>query len=113
MRNAQGAGLQVSTYAFSHYTNDEEARAEARYYAAFANRLGLPKNTVMVNDMEDPKMQNGINQHTQAWADKIRRLGLSRLTELKISTFTHLASHPCIQLSPMIEIGRASCRERV
>ena len=46
MRNAQGAGLQVSTYAFSHYTSDEEARAEARYYVAFANRLGLPKNTV-------------------------------------------------------------------
>ena len=79
VRNAQGAGLQVSTYVFSHYTNDEEARAEARYYAAFANRLGLPKNTVMVNDMEDPKMQNGINQHTQAWADEMRRLGYSNL----------------------------------
>ena len=79
VRNAQGAGLQVSTYAFSHYTNDEEARAEARYYAAFANRLGLPKNTVMVNDMEDPKMQNRINQHTQAWADEMRRLGYSNL----------------------------------
>ena len=79
VRNAQGVGLQVSTYAFSHYTNDEEARAEARYYAAFANRLGLPKNTVMVNDMEDPKMQNGINQHTQAWADEMRRLGYSNL----------------------------------
>ena len=79
VRNAQGAGLQVSTYAFSHYTSDEEARAEARYYTAFANRLGLPKNTVMVNDMEDPKMQNGINQHTQAWADEMRRLGYSNL----------------------------------
>ena len=79
VRNAQGAGLQVSTYAFSHYTSDEEARAEARYYAAFANRLGLLKDTVMVNDMEDPKMQNGINQHTQAWADEMRRLGYSNL----------------------------------
>ena len=79
VRNAQGAGLQVSTYAFSHYTSDEEARAEARYHVAFANRLGLPKNTVMVNDMEDPKMQNGINQHTQAWADEMRRLGYSNL----------------------------------
>ncbi|WP_295505727.1 GBS Bsp-like repeat-containing protein [uncultured Streptococcus sp.] len=79
VRNAQGAGLQVSTYAFSHYTSDEEARAEARYYAAFANRLGLPKNTVMVNDMEDPKMQNRINQHTQAWADEMRRLDYSNL----------------------------------
>ncbi|MCD1276787.1 GBS Bsp-like repeat-containing protein [Streptococcus sinensis] len=79
VKNAQEAGLQVSTYAFSHYTSDSEARAEARYYAAFANRLGLPKNTVMVNDMEDPKMQNGINQHTQAWADEMRKHGYKNL----------------------------------
>ncbi|MDL2432730.1 GBS Bsp-like repeat-containing protein [Streptococcus sp. SC1] len=79
VRNAQAAGLQVSTYAFSHYTNDAEARAEARYYAAFANKLSLPKNTVMVNDMEDPKMQSGINQHTQAWADEMRKQGYANL----------------------------------
>ena len=79
VRNAQAAGLQVSTYAFSHYTNDAEARAEARYYAAFANKLSLPKNTVMVNDMEDPKMQTGINQHTQAWADEMRKQGYTNL----------------------------------
>ena len=79
VRNAQAAGLQVSTYAFSHYTNDAEARAEARYYAAFANKLSLPKNTVMVNDMEDPKMQTGINQHTQDWADEMRKQGYANL----------------------------------
>ena len=79
VRNAQAASLQVSTYAFSHYTNDAEARAEARYYAAFANKLSLPKNTVMVNDMEDPKMQTGINQHTQAWADEMRKQGYANL----------------------------------
>ena len=79
VRNAQAAGLQVSTYAFSHYTSDAEARAEARYYAAFANKLSLPNNTVMVNDMEDPKMQTGINQHTQAWADEMRKQGYANL----------------------------------
>jgi len=79
VRNAQAAGLQVSTYAFSHYTNDAEARAEARYYAAFANKLSVPKNTVMVNDMEDPKMQTGINQHTQDWADEMRKQGYANL----------------------------------
>ena len=79
VRNAQAAGLQVSTYAFSHYTSDAEARAEARYYSAFANKLSLPKNTVMVNDMEDPKMQSGINQHTQAWADEMRKQGYANL----------------------------------
>ena len=32
VRNAQIAGLQVSTYHFSRYTTEEEARAEARFY---------------------------------------------------------------------------------
>ena len=48
----------------------------------FANKLSLPKNTVMVNDMEDPKMQTGINQHTQAWADEMRKQGYANLMVL-------------------------------
>lgn len=54
-RNAQSAGLQVSAYAFSHYTSEEQARAEARHFISEARNLNLPKNTVMVNDMEVPK----------------------------------------------------------
>ncbi|MDO4667488.1 MAG: GH25 family lysozyme, partial [Streptococcus sp.] len=79
IRNAQAAGLKVSTYAFSRYTSEETARAEARHYVSVANRLGLSKATVMVNDMEDPKMQNGINQTTQAWADEMRKQGYANL----------------------------------
>ena len=33
--------MQVSAYAFSHYTNEAEARAEARYFAEEARRLNL------------------------------------------------------------------------
>ena len=78
-RNAQLAGLQVSAYAFSHYTNEEEARAEARYFASRAKSLNLPKNTVMVNDMEDPKMKDNINPNTYAWADEMRKNGYTNL----------------------------------
>ena len=46
IRNAQAAGLQVSTYHFSRYTSEEAARAEARFYIAAAQRLNLPKNTL-------------------------------------------------------------------
>ena len=56
IRNAQAAGLQVSTYHFSRYTSEEAARAEARFYIAAAQRFNLPKNTLMVNDFEDAKM---------------------------------------------------------
>ena len=79
IRNAQAAGLQVSTYHFSRYTSEEAARAEARFYIAEAQRLNLPKNTLMVNDFEDANMQSNINRNTQAWADEMRKNGYSNL----------------------------------
>ena len=77
--NAQAVGMQVSAYAFSHYTNEAEARAEARYFAEEARRLNLPSSTVMVNDIEDSDMRPNINATTQAWADEMRRMGFSNL----------------------------------
>ena len=79
IRNAQAAGLQVSTYHFSRYTSEEAARAEARFYIAAAQRFSLPKNTLMVNDFEDAKMQPNINRNTQAWADEMRKNGYTNL----------------------------------
>ena len=79
IRNAQAAGLQVSTYHFSRYTSEEAARTEARFYIAAAQRLNLPKNTLMVNDFEDAKMQPNINRTTQAWADEMRKNGYTNL----------------------------------
>ncbi|WP_117282964.1 GBS Bsp-like repeat-containing protein [Streptococcus intermedius] len=79
IQNAQAAGMQVSAYAFSHYTNEAEARAEARYFAEEARRLNLPSSTVMVNDIEDSDMLSNINTTTQAWADEMRRMSFSNL----------------------------------
>ena len=79
IRNAQAAGLQVSTYHFSRYTSEESARAEARFYIAAAQRLNLPKNTLMVNDFEDAKMQPNINRTTQVWVDEMRKNGYTNL----------------------------------
>ena len=78
-RNAQLAGLQVSAYAFSHYTSEEQARAEARHFISEARNLNLPKNTVMVNDLEDAKMKDNINRNTLAWADEMRKNGYTNL----------------------------------
>ncbi|WP_270207092.1 GBS Bsp-like repeat-containing protein [Streptococcus anginosus] len=78
-QNAQAAGMQVSAYAFSHYTNEAEARAEARYFAEEARRLNLPSSTVMVNDIEDSDMRPDINATTQAWVDEMRHMGFSNL----------------------------------
>lgn len=79
VRNAQIAGLQVSTYHFSRYTTEEEARAEARFYIQAAQKLNLPKSTVMVNDLEDSKMLPNINRNTQAWVNEMRKHGYNNL----------------------------------
>lgn len=79
VRNAQIAGLQVSTYHFSRYTTEEEARAEARFYIQAAQKLNLPKSTVMVNDFEDSNMLQNINRNTQAWVNEMRKHGYNNL----------------------------------
>ena len=79
VRKAQIAGLQVSTYHFSRYTTEEEARAEARFYIEAAQRLNLPKSTVMVNDFEDSNMLPNINRNTQAWVNEMRKHGYNNL----------------------------------
>ena len=79
VRNAQIAGLQVSTYHFSRYTTEEEARAEARFYIQAAQKLNLPKSTVMVNDFEDSNMLPNINRNTQAWVNEMRKHGYNNL----------------------------------
>ena len=79
VRNAQIAGLQVSTYHFSRYTTEEEARAEARFYIEAAQRLNLPKSTVMVNDFEDSNMLPNINRNTQAWVNEMLKHGYNNL----------------------------------
>lgn len=79
VRNAQIAGLQVSTYHFSRYTTEEEARAEARFYIQAAQKLNLPKSAVMVNDFEDSMMLPNINRNTQAWVNEMRKHGYNNL----------------------------------
>ena len=79
VRNAQIAGLQVSTYHFSRYTTEEEARAEARFFIQAAQNLNLSKSTVMVNDFEDSKMLPNINRNTQAWVNEMHKHGYNNL----------------------------------
>ena len=52
IQNAKAAGLYVTTYHFSHFSNNSQAIAEANYYAAYAKQLGLSKTPLMVNDFE-------------------------------------------------------------
>ncbi|CRH90638.1 Lyzozyme M1 (1%2C4-beta-N-acetylmuramidase) [Chlamydia trachomatis] len=79
IKNAQAVGLKVSAYHYSHFTDANSAKAEARYFVAAANKLGLSKNITMVNDIEEPKTRNNINTNMKTWEAEMRRLGYSNL----------------------------------
>lgn len=79
IKNAQAVGLKVSAYHYSHFTDANSAKAEARYFVAAANKLGLSKNITMVNDIEEPKTRNNINTNMKTWEAEMRSLGYSNL----------------------------------
>ncbi|MGX4686642.1 GH25 family lysozyme [Vagococcus sp. JNUCC 83] len=59
INNAKAAGLKVSAYHYSWFTNKERAEAEATYFANAARNLGLGTDTILVNDAEESSMNNG------------------------------------------------------
>ncbi|MFW7362018.1 GH25 family lysozyme [Vagococcus fluvialis] len=59
IKNAKAAGLKVSAYHYSWFTNKATAEKEARFFANEAKKNGLDANTVMVNDAEQKEINNG------------------------------------------------------
>ena len=70
IESAKKAGIKVSTYHFSHFQNKAQAEAEADAYAKYALELGLPKSTVMVNDIESSECNNGYATSNSIWFAK-------------------------------------------
>lgn len=73
VKNAIAAGLKVSVYHYSWFTDKDSARKEADYFANMAEELGLPKDTVMVNDIEEPQIADNKN-HTSNSLEFEKRL---------------------------------------
>lgn len=59
VENAKAAGLNVGAYHFSWFTDQSSAEAEADFFAGKAREYGLSENTVMINDVENPAVNNG------------------------------------------------------
>lgn len=81
INNARAAGLKVSAYHYSEFITDAQAIAEASFFATTANALGLGKGTVMVNDIEEPKIA-GKGDHTansRAFAARLNQLGFGNV----------------------------------
>lgn len=79
--NAQAAGLIVSAYHYSWFETEARAKSEANYFAKMANELGLPKSTLMINDLEDGqiKYKNNHTTNAKAFERELNRLGFNRV----------------------------------
>lgn len=83
VKNAQQAGLKVSAYHYSWFTDDEGARREAEHFVNVAKKVGLPTSSVMVNDIEEPKIVGKADHTTTSLAFK------NRVNELGYKNVTH------------------------
>ena len=91
--NAQAAGMKVSAYYYAHYSNASEAVSEAQYFAQTAERHGLGKDIVMVNDMESQNMLTGdINANTQIWTDEMKRLGYNNIVYYTMASWLDICN---------------------
>lgn len=77
IKNAKEAGLLVSVYHYSWFKSEAQAIAEANYFAAMASELGLSKDTLMVNDIEEPgmKYKNGHTENSLAFEKQLNAKG--------------------------------------
>ncbi|WP_313593292.1 GH25 family lysozyme, partial [Leuconostoc lactis] len=50
---ARNAGMKIAAYHYAWFTNPSEAANEAKYFANYAKALGLPSDTLMVDDYEE------------------------------------------------------------
>lgn len=67
IKTAQAAGLYIHGYHYAHYSNVNEAIAEANFAAQTAKADGLPAGAVLVTDVESTEQQhNDPNLNTQS-----------------------------------------------
>lgn len=81
--NAKAAGLKIGVYHYSWFTTTAQAQAEAKYFVAYAQKLGLPKDTLMVDDLEDTytntndvtKKKADVTANAKAFYNQIKAAG--------------------------------------
>ncbi|WEV54940.1 GH25 family lysozyme [Leuconostocaceae bacterium ESL0723] len=89
--NAQAAGLNVGVYHYSWYTSPSEAQNEANYFANYASQLGLPKSTLMVDDLEEASTKSGnVSANAAAFNSQLQANGY---------TNTSIYTYPSYQTS--------------
>jgi len=78
--NAKEAGLQVGAYHYSWYASKADAQAEAKYFTNYAASLELPKDTLMVDDLEESYTKNSsVTANATAFNAQVKLLDIQIL----------------------------------
>lgn len=76
IKNAKAAGLVVLGYHFAWHNTAAKADEEASYFAKTALKVGLTKNTVMVDDVEAATLRStNASKYTDMFLKKLKSLG--------------------------------------
>lgn len=88
VQNAQAQGIKASVFHYSHFTTEQGAIAEANYFADRAIEMGLSKDTIMVNDAEEPAMNNGkITANSLAFARQLNARGFYNVVHYSMGSW--------------------------
>ncbi|MEI5994943.1 GW dipeptide domain-containing protein [Candidatus Enterococcus mansonii] len=88
IKNARAQGLKVSVYHYSHFRTKAEAVAEARYFANAATEMGLSRDTIMVNDAEEPAMNNGqATENSLAFEQELKSRGFNNVIHYSMGSW--------------------------
>ena len=68
-------GMQVHGYHYAHYHNSADSVAEGRFFGTTAKALGLPTESVMVADVEDPGLTGELTGLTNVFLQTVKVIG--------------------------------------
>lgn len=68
-------GMQVHGYHYAHYHNSADAVAEGRFFGTTAKALGIPTESVMVADVEDPSLTGELTGLTNVFLQTVKAIG--------------------------------------
>ena len=97
VKNARAAGMQIGVYHYAKFNNPTTAVSEANYFANEVAALGLPKSTVLVDDLEDNATKAGnVTANAQAFKNRLNSLGY---TKQMLYTYSSYATQMNVDLA--------------
>lgn len=79
IKNAWAAGMHVHGYHYAKFQTVDQAKAEARYFAATAKLRGLNHTSVMALDLEDASIKGDTTARVAAFITAMKQAGYPKV----------------------------------